>query len=190
MENASQLIDTCNDFYTRTFEELQADKRVLISFFGHFSQNRVNQLLEKMESDLALLEESKRSAKRVFSITVEGLQNIKLHGHKTLDGHLLGVFMMSYDKKVYDLRFGNLVDKEGKDLIESEIKKINAMDAVQIRAYHKEVLFNGDISEKGGAGLGLILTGMKSTGKLLTQFIQLSDDLYFYNLHVTVECGL
>jgi len=190
MKTQSKLFDTCNDHYTRTFEEVQIHKRVLISFFGHFSQSRVNQLLEKMEADLALLNESKRSAKRVFSITVEGLQNIKLHGHKTLDGHLLGVFMLSYNKKEYDLRFGNLISEAGKNLLEKEIKKINLMSADELKEYHKEVLFNGDISIKGGAGLGLIITAMKSSDKMFPEFYKLSDDLYFYNLHVSIECGL
>ena len=190
MKTQSKLFDTCNDHYTRTFEEIQINKRVLISFFGHFSQSRVNQLLEKMEADLALLNESKRTAKRVFSITVEGLQNIKLHGHKTLDGHLLGVFMLSYNKKEYDMRFGNLINESGKKFIEGEIEKINLLSSEELREYHKEVLFNGNISNKGGAGLGLIITAMKSSEKMLPEFIKLSEDLYFYNLHVSVECGL
>lgn len=190
MKSPSKLFDECNDHYTRTFEEIQMDKKVLISFFGHFSQSRVNQLLEKMEASLSLLNESKRSAKRVFSITVEGLQNIKLHGRKTLDGHLLGVFMLSYDKKEYDLRFGNLIDEKGKKHLEKEIKKINLMSSVELREYHKEILFNGDISSKGGAGLGIIISGMKSSDKMLVDFVNLSDDLYFYNLHLSVDCGL
>lgn len=190
MKTPSKLFDTCNDHYTRTFEEIQVNKRVLISFFGHFSQSRVNHLLEKMEADLSLLNESKRSAKRVFSITVEGLQNIRLHGKDTLDGHLLGVFMLSYNKKEYDLRFGNLVSGKGKKFISGEIDKINMMSSEMLREYHKEVLFNGDISIKGGAGLGLIITAMKSSQKMLPEFIELSEDLYFYNLHVSVACGL
>jgi hypothetical protein len=143
-----------------------------------------------MESSLAFLNESKRSGKRVFSITVEGLQNIKLHGKKTADGQLLGVFMLSYNKKEYDIRFGNLVSEHGKSHLEAEIAKINKMKEDELREYHKEVLFNGDISEKGGAGLGLIITAMKSTSKLDPEFIKLADDLYFYNLHISVDCGL
>ncbi len=190
MKAPSKLFDECNDHYTRTFEEIQMDKKVLISFFGHFSQSRVNQLLEKMEASLSLLNESKRSAKRVFSITVEGLQNIKLHGSKTIDGHLLGVFMLSYDKKEYDLRFGNLINSKDKEHLEAEIKKINLMSSEELRSYHKEILFNGDVSIKGGAGLGIIITGMKTSHKMLMDIVHLSDDLYFYNLHLSVDCGL
>lgn len=190
MKAPSKLFDTCNDHYTRTFDEIQTKKSVLISFFGDFSQTRVNHLLEKMESSLAMLNESKRSGKRVFSITVEGLQNIKLHGNRTADGQLLGLFMLSYNKKEYDIRFGNLVNEKGKKHLDSEISKINKMDADSLREYHKEVLFNGDISSKGGAGLGLIISAMKSNDDLHPEFIKLADDLYFYNLHVVIECGL
>jgi hypothetical protein len=190
MKTPSKLFDTCNDHYTRTFDEVQTKKSVLISYFGDFSQTRVNHLLEKMESSLAMLNESKRSGKRVFSITVEGLQNIKLHGNKTADGQLLGLFMLSYNKKEYDIRFANLVSESGKDHLLNEIEKINKMSSEVLRDYHKEVLFNGDISSKGGAGLGLIITAMKSSAKLEPDFIKLADDLYFYNLYVSVDCGL
>ena len=190
MKTPSKLFDTCNDHYTRTFDEIQTKKSVLISFFGDFSQTRVNHLLEKMEASLAILNESKRSSKRVFSITVEGLQNIKLHGKKTMDGQLLGLFMLSYNKVEYDIRFGNLVSENGKDHLKKEIEKINALSPEKLKEYHKEVLFNGDISSKGGAGLGLIITAMKSNEALCPEFIKLADDLYFYNLHVVVECGL
>lgn len=190
MKATSKLFETCNDHYTRTFDEIQAEKSVLISFFGDFSQTRVNHLLEKMEAMLAQLNESKRSGKRVFSITVEGLQNIKLHGNKTADNQLLGLFMLSYNKKEYDLRFGNLVDENSKKHLEDEINKINTMKADQLREYHKEVLFNGDISAKGGAGLGLIISAMKASNSLETEFIKITDNLYFYNLHLVVECGL
>lgn len=190
MKSKSKHFDTCNDHYTRTFDEIQSNKSVLISYFGDFSQTRVNHLLEKMEASLALLNETKRSGKRVFSITVEGLQNIKLHGNKTPDAKLLGLFMLSYDKKHYDIRFGNLINDKSKKHLVKEINKINKMDPETLREYHKEVLFNGDISRKGGAGLGIIISAMKSTGKLNPEFIKLSDDLYFYGLNVVVDCGL
>lgn len=190
MKNPSNLFDTCNDHYTRTFDEVQMDKSVLISYFGEFYQSRLNHLLEKMEASLAMLNESKRSGKRVFSVTVEGLQNIKLHGNKSPEGKLLGLFMLSYNKKEYDIRFGNLVNQEGKDHLTKEINKINSLNPEDLREYHKEVLFNGDISSKGGAGLGLIISSMKSKGELNPEFIKLADDLYFYNLHIVVECGL
>lgn len=190
MKSTSKLFETCNNHYTRTFDEIQTKKSVLISFFGDFSQTRVNHLLEKMESTLAQLNETKRSGKRVFSITVEGLQNIKLHGNKTADNQLLGLFMLSYNKKEYDIRFGNLVDESGKKHLVNEIDKINNLKEDQLREYHKEVLFNGDISAKGGAGLGLIISAMKSSEPLEMEFIKIAENLYFYNLHLVVECGL
>jgi hypothetical protein len=98
--------------------------------------------------------------------------------------------MLSYDKKEYDLRFGNLINIEGKKHLEKEITKINKMNSLELREYHKEVLFSGEISDKGGAGLGIIITGMKSSDKMVYDFVHLSDDLYFYNLHLNVECGL
>ena len=61
------------------------------------------------------------------------------------------------------------------------------MSDLELKEYHKKVLFEGAISMKGGAGLGLIITGMKSDSKLNCSFSQIGDEIYFYSLHSFVK---
>jgi len=187
MRTSAELIEVCNKHFADVFEESGADNQVLISFFGHFSQDTVNRLLEQLEGHLNRINEAKRPTKRIFSIVVEGLQNILLHGMSTVDDHRLGFFTLSKNAKGYNIYFGNLISEIDYSKMSKELDKINNFSALELKEYHKEVLFKGTISRKGGAGLGLIITGMKSNSKMESSFSKLTDDLYFYSLHSFVS---
>ena len=187
MRTSSELIETCNKHFASIFELSGEDNQVLISFFGHFSQDTINRLLEQLESHLDRLNEIKRTTKRVFSIVVEGLQNVLLHGRSTMDEHRLGFFTFSRNNAGYNIYFGNLVSESDFYRMKKELDKINSYTALELKEYHKKILFEGSISSKGGAGLGLIITGMKSDSDLECSFSKLSDTLYFYSLHTFVK---
>jgi len=187
MRTSSELIETCNKHFANVFEHSGKDNQVLISFFGHFSQDTINRLLEQLESHLDRLDEIKRTTKRVFSIVVEGLQNILLHGRSTMDEHRLGFFTFSKRAEGYNIYFGNLISESDFYRMKKELTKINNFSALELKEYHKKILFEGSISSKGGAGLGLIITGMKSDSELECSFSKLSDTLYFYSLHTFVK---
>ena len=68
MRTSAELIEICNKYFADVFEESGVDNQVLISFFGHFSQDTVNRLLEQLEGHLNRINEAKRPTKRIFSI--------------------------------------------------------------------------------------------------------------------------
>ena len=189
MRTSTELLETCNRHFAEIFERAGSGNQILISYFGHFSQDTVNRLLEQVEEYLNRLDEIKKTVKRVFSIVVEGLQNILLHGRSTLDDHRLGFFTLSRSKEGYHIFFGNFVSREDFLKMEGELNKINNMTPAELKEYHKEVLFKGKISRKGGAGLGLIISRMKSDDNLKSSFSKLTGDMYFYTLQTFVEAG-
>ena len=187
MRTSSELVEKCNKHFASVFENSGEDNQVLISFFGHFSQDTINRLLEQLEGHLNRLDEIKRTTKRVFSIVVEGLQNILLHGRSTMDDHRLGFFTFSKKTGGYNIYFGNLINEGDYYRMKKELSKINEFSPLELKEYHKKVLFEGSISSKGGAGLGLIITGMNPDSELECSFSKLSDSLYFYSLHTFVK---
>jgi hypothetical protein len=187
MRTSSDLIEKCNKHFTNVFEISGDDNQVLISFFGHFSQDTINRLLEQLEAHLNRLNETKRTTKRIFSIVVEGLQNILLHGRLTLDDHRLGFFTFAKKTEGYNIYFGNLINEVDHSRMENEFIKINNFTALELKEYYKKILFEGTISSKGGAGLGLIITGMKTDTALNYSFSKLIDPFYFYSLHCFVQ---
>ncbi|PLX11621.1 MAG: hypothetical protein C0594_03385, partial [Marinilabiliales bacterium] len=78
---------------------------------------------------------------------------------------------------------GNLVENTNIPPIEKLLKKINSLEKDELKKYYKEVLLEGEISDKGGAGLGLIDMARKSGNKLSYDFKNVSDDLSYFYLH-------
>ena len=56
----------------------------------------------------------------------------------------------------------------------------------QLKSYYKEVLNNGEMSAKGGGGLGMIDIARKSGRKLEYRFDPIDDSFSFFSLHVKV----
>ena len=179
MRTSAKLIDTCNRLFSGVSESQSESVSVLISYFGHFNQENLNHLLFQTEEHLVAGNELKKITKRVFSIVVEGLQNIITHGQSTEDLHKLGFYTLSKDDKGYHMYFGNIVDQIDLIRIEKELTTINAMTSEDLKAYHRQVLVGGKISEKGGAGLGLIISRMKTSEDIEFTYTHISSNLYF-----------
>jgi hypothetical protein len=128
----------------------------------------------------------KGTVKRIFSILVEGLQNIRLHGEKD-DGNQASFIVIAYDEDSYYITTGNLILNSNVDKVESKLVQINSLDERTLKEHYMEVLTNGIISNKGGAGLGFITMAMKSKNKLKYSFEQVSDELSCFTLSTAVS---
>ena len=64
--------------------------------------------------------------------------------------------------------------------------ELNSASAVQHRLMYMKQLRYGAISDKGGAGLGLIEVAKKSQSKLDYNFIPANQDLSIFKLCVTI----
>lgn len=153
---------------------------IILSHFGEFSQDLVNSLSEGLEQIMRANNVKKAIVKRMFSIMIEGLQNIRIHGAKDDTNRQLGHVIVTDYHNSYTISFGNLSSNDKKKFLNDHIGTLNKMDASEVKEYYLKVLGNGVLSEKGGAGLGFITMCLKSKSKLTHQFIKLDkDQLYF-----------
>ena len=132
-------------------------------------------------------EDKKGTVKRMFSILVEGLQNIRLHGEKTIDGHQTSFFAIDQGIDTYKIALGNLIYSKNNQNIETRINEINKMTREEVKSLYMEVLTNGIISNKGGAGLGFITMAMKSGNNLNYYFDEIDDKLSCFTLIITLD---
>ena len=82
---------------------------------------------------------------------------------------------------------GNFILNENSIELKSRIDKINAMDAEQLRAYYLDKLNTTEISEKGGAGLGMIDLVRKSGNKIEYRFDDVNEQLSFFSLIINID---
>jgi hypothetical protein len=168
-------------------DSAQFNASVFISHFGYFSQDFVNSLVEEIETRLLESGEKKSVVKRVFSILVEGLQNIRLHGESDEEGEQTSFFLITQSEKHYRIYLANLVYNKNIDKIKARIDQVNGLNEEEVKQLYLSVLTNGIISSKGGAGLGYITMAMKSKNKITGHFETIDQHLSHYDLRVIVD---
>lgn len=176
-----------NVFQEQSDSLVQEGQIVLVSHFGVFSQNLVSSLTESVENLIISIGDKRIVVKRMFSILIEGLQNLRLHGELDSQGVQSGFLILSNDEQHYNLILSNIIKNEDINTISNYIDKINACSKEELQQKYTSVLSNEFISEKGGAGLGLITTRIKSGNPLDFEILSLSEDQSLFVLKITLD---
>ena len=148
---------------------------------GYFTHNITKKILVLADSNIQSSVERATIQKRIYYIMVEGLQNITRHQDEVDENvdKYPGIFAIQKRKERYYVTTGNLVMNDKIPPLKEKIKKINSMEKDELKKFHKEVLRSGVMSDKGGAGLGLIEMSRKSGNKLVASF-ELVNEKYSY----------
>jgi Family of unknown function (DUF6272) len=126
--------------------------------------------------------------RKVFHAMVEMLQNITRHSADNDDkGSGNGIFVIGERKNYYYVITGNMVKSIHVRELEDSIEMLNNMDKPALDNLHKEQMRSGELSVKGGAGLGLIDIIRKTGEKYAYQFMRLDESSHFFILKSTVH---
>jgi hypothetical protein len=165
----------------------QENRTILISHRGVFSQDLVNSLLDASESILISSNEKKPLIRRIFSILLEGLQNIRIHGDLDEKNQKNGLVILAKDENSYRITFGNRVQKIRAEKMPEKLNQLNRLNEEELKSLFFKVLSNGIISNKSGAGLGFITMRMKSKLPLDFSFYAISEDNFIFVVEITVN---
>ncbi|MBL4862614.1 MAG: SiaB family protein kinase [Crocinitomicaceae bacterium] len=138
-------------------------RKILVSHYGTFSQDLVSTLSNGVEELLVSIGDKRIIIKRMFSILIEGLQNIRIHGGKDEQGNQLGFLLIAGSTDNYKLVMSNIISKKDRNKVVSYLDRINGLSKDKLRETYLSILSNEFLSQKGGAGLGFITTKMKSS---------------------------
>jgi hypothetical protein len=163
---------------------------IMLSFKGEVTSDLLTSILQIMESKMETLEEPPKIKKKVYNILVECLQNLYHHldddDFKTKINEKSALFMIRKVEGEYSIMTGNFIANENVELMQGRLDRINAMDKAELKVYYKEVLNNGEMSAKGGGGLGMIDIARKSGKKLEYNFNKIDDEYSFFSLNIKV----
>ena len=160
---------------------------IMLSHCGYFSQDLVNGFTEGVEEMLISANEKKSLIKRVFSIMIEGLQNIRFHGEADDFGKYYGLFFIAKNEEKIVIYFGSLV-RDGVHLALNErLQKLNDLSDGDVKEHYLSILSDGKISTEGNAGLGFITMRMKSKSQLKYRFYSLSDCKQLFTFETTLH---
>lgn len=168
---------------------------IILSFKGAITSELLSSVLQIMESKMEDLEESLKTRRKVFNVLVECLQNLYHHiDDFEIEGTVeevakkkSAVFMISRNEEFYNVVTGNFLLAENIEKLTERIELINSFDKDELKAYYKSVLNNGEMSAKGGGGLGFIDIAKKSGQKLEYNIEKVDDTYAFFTLIVKIK---
>lgn len=171
-----------DDLYS-TYLTLKNDNLSFI-YQGDFSDDITSKIINLSEYNISNISELSKMKKKVSLIMVECFQNIIRHGDeidkKSSTTHSRMFIARNIGSNHY-ITSANLIENENIPLLKEKLERINKLNKDELKALYLEILSNDDLSEKGGAGLGLIEMARKSGEKLEYDFTAFNDKLsYFY----------
>ncbi|MFK8037225.1 MAG: SiaB family protein kinase [Crocinitomicaceae bacterium] len=189
MTRGVNIIDKCNAKFHEVFSHYTdtPEGKVTVSHFGEFSQNLVNSLTQSIENAMIDCNDKKSSIKRMFSILIEGLQNIRIHGGRDEDGTQVSFLIILQHDTHYKISFGNLIESKNITKVETLVDFLNGSEQAEVKKHYMEVLSNGHISSKGGAGLGFITMALKTKQPIKLSSVDVSDSLSCLTVELTLD---
>ncbi len=176
----------------RWYNQKLTEHRELISFAGTLTEEIITDKAEEIEALLEKIEDRKKR-KIIYFSTVELLQNLYHHAvpakniessEETIIPHF---FLWQKNKNGnYIITTGNYVSRAKSESIKIRIDQLNELSEKEIRSLSKRILNDGEFSEKGGAGLGMIELIRRTGNKLRYKFHHFNENFLFFELETVV----
>lgn len=163
------------------FKDLKTDELEYV-YRGSFSKSITRSILGLAEINIDKAEGPSAIKKRIYFIMVEGLQNITRHQDEMDSGDIEepGLFVIQRKSDEYFITTGNVIENQNVEPLRGKLEKVNSLAPDELKSYYRQILTKGKISDKGGAGLGLIEMARKSGNKLLYDFKKIDSDYAFF----------
>lgn len=129
--------------------------------------------------------ESKKKIRSNLAFTIaESFQNIVRHKNTYLGSGNENVFGIRGRRDYIHVFSSNLVVDEVKKILNDRITYINSLDKIGLKKEFMNILEQGELNEKGGAGMGLIEMARRSGNPLQREFVERVQGIHSFNLQV------
>lgn len=161
------------------------EKKIIVSHTGELDQRKINTLSSLVEAQLEYLRVNKTTTKKIFNIVIEALQNINLHGEKVISDLSLNYLLVGKNVNEFTVYAGNVIPNDAVKNLEERLKRIQSFSTFELKKQYMDVLTNGSLSEKGGAGLGFLTMALKAH-EINFDFIILNTEYSLFSIQLKV----
>ncbi len=166
---------------------------VIINFKGPITLAIIDDILHKLKWYLHThVEDDKLIRKRVYSLAVECLDNIFKHSDlKDAENKLVQEypprFIVEFFNDTFIIHTGNIILNENVHIVIQRLSKLNKLADEDINQLYKDTLSNAEISEKGGAGLGLIVMAKTTREKINFDFEKINHKFSYFAMQLNLK---
>jgi hypothetical protein len=172
----SQRFREARDFYNHP------ERKIIISHVGDVSQDNVSAFASITENQMELFGVSRSAIKKFFNIVVETLQNVRLHAECDANNIQHAFVVIGKNKNEYTIDTCNYIRQDNVDLVRLRLEKIKKLNEAELKKLYMDVLEHGEVSDKGGAGLGFLTIAIKSHNAMDFFFERANEKLYTFRM--------
>jgi hypothetical protein len=176
--------------YVYDLHNVMLQRNLILVYEGEFTQEITKSVLAMAERNMDSIGEESNIKRKVFNVMVECLQNICKHADEydpNAQQSNKAIFMIGKHEDEYVITTGNPIMNDKVGNLNSKLEQINSLDKEGLKALYKDIIKNGDLSEKGGAGLGFVDMARKSGQKLEYAFEPMTEIWSFFSLKTTIS---
>lgn len=97
------------------------------------------------------------------------------------------IFMIGKEDSHYNVITGNYIKNDKVTGLRKKMDEINSLPPEELKEHYKRVLNNGQMSDKGGGGLGMIDIARRTGKPLFYEFTPINNIYSFFTLNIVIE---
>ena len=165
---------------------------VIINHKGDVDIDIIDNILHQLKNYLNNNLDDKIISKRVYTLSVECLENVLRHSDLNEKDHVLVInypprFIVEKIAETFVIHTGNIILNTNIEGIVERIEKLNSLEQGDINSLYKKSLTNAEISEKGGAGLGLIVMAKTTKQKIKYDFEKINNKFSYFAMQLNLK---
>jgi hypothetical protein len=126
--------------------------------------------------------------KKVYSAMVESLENIYKHQDIiNSDTEHQPRFTLYVDENEFSMYSSNSVLNRKTIPLKDKLDRVNALNKSGLKELYKQTILSGNVSPKGGAGLGIINIAKVSENKINYTFEPINPDYSYFTINVVIS---
>lgn len=162
-----------------------------IAYSGSFSDTMTEKIIELSEAYLEANEHLGKMKRRTSFLVAECFQNVVRHSSKDLRNSESepineSFFLRFYGSKCF-IASENLIPTDQVQDLKGKLDLVNQYEKSKLRDFYRTMLEEGKLSDKGGAGLGLIEMARKTGNKIMYSFDPKDDKFSLFYLMLVLE---
>lgn len=179
------------DFYkilNEQFPNIQSDN-IILFYIGEVNHELIKSLLYTLEQFFKRTNLPRYVQKKTFNVTVECIQNIEKHSLKLYEGSLFrkSLFLVANVDGDIHVLSSNIINHYQLQLLKHKESQLFGKTKDELRELYKQQLLEGVLSEKGGAGLGLIDIARRTNNHLFFRYYSLGNNVWVFMLNVILK---
>lgn len=170
--------------------QMMRNHHLIFGYRGAMSNELITSILQLTETKLKEMDLPFKKKKSIINILIECLQNILYHSDKSaVDQEVQSpcIFLIGRREDEIFIQIGNYIQHQVVKELKAKLEYLNSLAPEELHHLYMEVLDKGQISDKGGAGLGILRVIKDSGNQIAFDFMKVESDRTFFSMEIKIS---